>query len=277
MLFIKLFIVVFFISCSSTHHSRFFILKESPHRYGEFSYIPKKIAHLDIVFDKSVPKEIQSELKELLLKMNNYLDSKNYLTEKIDRTLVSKEGEAELYVGVQDINITQRYLDDKPIDKKKNKDLILNIKDPSIAWINSVKQALADANKSHLLITKLAIRRYWIKEDNFIGKKRLELGIKNELSIPISTEKDYPIEVFQLQSILVNADGQIQRALAEAIAPNYSRNANSITQIHEKIDKAFASKLSQLTFINQKNNSLRWEHALNNSLAQILGRTDLIK
>jgi len=210
-------------------------------------------------------------LKPLLLKVNKYLKTKEY-AEIIEPFQITHQGEPELVFGDKSILLAQSD------DEKKNSipAMTLIVTQPSIAW-QEKWQTFMEGKTDYTIKISLGVSAYRVNQKNWKGSKEIQIGTGYSVNLPWLTSLDDPIPVVQLTGALLDKNGKIIRAGAEGIFVKKTSFVKSLVGWTDLISKEDVEKISNKHLRKDlANKPLAWQVAVQNLIANLLNRSDLI-
>lgn len=101
---------------------------------------------------------------------------------------------------------------------RRNQRMRLAVGRPSTEWIGWVSDLMRDRQLQYTLVITLEVGQYWPRQRGLLGRKEVELGTGNTVSLPWLTSLETPVAVLQFTGALVGADGRALRIAAEGFA-----------------------------------------------------------
>ena len=207
-----------------------------------------------------------------LLKEINQLVKTNKWVEIINPVEITHKGKPEFMFGDESILLAQT--DDEK--KKQSPTMALIVTQPSKVW-QEKWQAAIDSKADYTIIVSLGISAYRINQKNWKGSKEIQIGTGYGIALPWLTSMDDPIPVLQLTGALLDKNGKIIRAGAEGFFVKKTSFLKSVIGWQNIITKKDVGKIiTEHRREDLPNKPLAWQVAVQNLIANLLNRGDLI-
>jgi hypothetical protein len=250
--------------CASWTATRVYRITEAPFYRGELSAKPANVARLPVVVESSRDFSTNSifrrkELDALLPAVERELDALAILQPLPTPSASDSDGPA-LYVGV-----------DRSTDARVN---VMRVRTPSRRARTLLAAALHDRKADYALFVSVSLTDHWVRQKGLLGKKSVELGTANPVSIPWLTDLDTPVQILQINGVLLDREGKVVRGGAEGLA--FKRTSFSWIPGQEVLT---AGELTAV--LDERRDDLegaprRLEAAVRNLVGQLLGRDHLL-
>jgi len=181
----------------------------------------------------------------------------------------------DVYVGNEDS-------DQSPVvatNAEENDDRIMIVYryNPSGKWKEALLRLANARGVDYVLYITLGFSEYFVRQKNLLGSKELELGTGYVLPVKWLSDLDTPVEVLHVAGALLDKNGKILRAGAEGIVAKQTGFLWSLFDVREMITAEDIEKLLQEERRQDlPDKPLAWQVALQNLVAQLSGRADLI-
>jgi hypothetical protein len=255
-------------------------VKKAPYYDGKVNTISNRIGHLPITFDNRLQKAwVGMNRGQFMLpiseEMNTFLDDLNITTKLSEIDLPISEA-PDIYVG--DASAFGAPTSPIDIDNDENpRSMIIYKSDPSKSWREKLSQVSATGDVDYVLFITIGFSDFFLRQKNILGSKVLELGTNYTLQINWFSDLDTPAEVFYVTGALLNKEGKIIRAGAEGII---AKKTGFFTSVFDLQDVLSEEDLQKLLKDERREDlpgqPLKWKVALQNLVAQLLNRDDLI-
>jgi hypothetical protein len=182
----------------------------------------------------------------------------------------------DIYMGnVESFNSPATYTGTGENDE--DNEMVLYRYSPSSAWKDSL---LARAEQNHVdyfLFITVGFSEYFLRMKNLLGSKELQLGTGYSIPSEWLTDLDTPAEVLHVTGALLDKNGKILRCGAEGIIAKKTGFLKSLIDLQEMIStEEIANLLKNDRREDLPEKPLKWEAALQNLVAQLLGREKMI-
>ena len=210
-------------------------------------------------------------LKPLLEEINQFLDTNEWV-KMIEPIGITNKGKPEFLFGDESILLAQT--DDEK--KEQTPAMALIITQPSKVW-QEKWQAAIDGKADYTIMISLGISAYRINMKNWKGSKEIQIGTGYGVDLPWLTSMDDPIPVVQLTGALLDNNGKIIRTGAEGFFVKKTSFFKSVIGWQNLITKKDVDKIiNEHQRKDLTNNPLAWKVAVQNLIANLLNRGDLI-
>jgi len=148
---------------------------------------------------------------------------------------------------------------------------------PSKAWKDSLLARAAKENVDYFLYITVGFGEYFMRMKNLLGSKELQLGTGNSEPSKWLSDLDAPADVLQVTGALLDKNGKIVRCGAEGIIAKKTGFLKSLVDIRDLIsDEEIAHVINQDRRTDLTGEPLKWEAAVQNLVAQLLGDDKLL-
>lgn len=148
---------------------------------------------------------------------------------------------------------------------------------PSKAWKDSLLARAAQENVDYFLYITVGFGEYFLRMKNLLGSKELQLGTGNSEPSKWLSDLDAPADVLQVTGALLDKNGKILRCGAEGIIAKKTGFLKSLIDVQDLIsDAEIAKLLNDDRRADLTGEPLKWEAAVQNLIAQVLNKDDLI-
>lgn len=234
----------------------------------------RSVIYSGVGFDEKMSSEFfyagrKNALQPLADAMTAYLDSLQWST-PIDSSALPQKGAPYVYVGSSEGETAPSGAEMQRNDSDKYPPMIIYIHKPSKEWKAALAQLLEEEEKEHLLFISIGFSEY-PKSDKGLFEKKVVLGTGYEEGIKFFSAEDKPVEVLQVNGMLLDREGKILRAGAEGILHKDTPFWLQIFDIQKSIDDAAIRRL--LTEARREDlpgKPLKWKVAIHNLVAQLL-------
>ncbi|MBC8180452.1 hypothetical protein H8E88_04940 [candidate division KSB1 bacterium] len=210
-------------------------------------------------------------LKPLLKEINQLLDTNEWVM-MIDPVEIPHKGEPVFAFGDESVFFSK----DETEKNKSNSSMVLIVTQPSKVW-QEKWQAAIDGKADYTIMVSLGISAYRINMKNWKGSKEIQIGTGYGVDLPWLTSMDDPIPVVQLTGTLLDKNGKIIRAGAEGFFVKKTSFFKSIIGWQNLITKEDVDKIiNEHQRKDLADNPLAWKVAVQNLIANLLNRGDLI-
>jgi len=208
-------------------------------------------------------------LRLLLDELNRHLATLEWA-----RTLdveLADEGAPEVYVGSADGEHAPAAAAMEMSGPDERAPMIIHLQFPSTAWRQALGTALADRGAKGALVLKLGFSEF-SKSYKGTFKKRVVLGTGYETDIRFLSAELEPVHVLYLTGALVDLEGKVVRAGAEGILSEDTPFWAQSIGAQKEIDTDMLLRLlDEERREDLPGKPLKWQVALENLLAQLLG------
>jgi len=254
-------------------------VSRAPYYVGKVRTIKTRVGYFPVVFDKRLEEGFFEEARRrallpILDEMNAYLDRLN-VAKKLPMVDLPVRDEPDIYVGNEAASGSPAT--NPNVDGNSRPDMIIYRYNPSQKWKEELLRIAEQNDVDYALFITLGISEYFVRQKNLLGSKELELGTGYKLPIKWLTDLNTPVEVLHVSGALLDKNGKILRAGAEGIVAKQTGFLWSLFDVKEMLTPEDIRKL--LHDERRKDlpdKPLTWQVSLQNLVAQLLGRTDLI-
>ena len=143
---------------------------------------------------------------------------------------------------------------------------------PSPEWTASMREAMSSAGVERALVITLEVGQLLPRQSGVLGRKGVELGTGNTVSLPWLTSLETPVSVLQLTGALVDRDGKAIRIGAEAFMAKRTRFALSAIGAQELLRDEDVTQARTARRGDLPGQPLDWQVALRHLVTQLTGR-----
>lgn len=250
-------------------------VKKAPYYDGKVNTLSNRIGHLPITFDNRLQKAwVGMNRPQYMLpiseEMNTFLNDLN-ITTKLSEIDLPISKAPDIYVG----DASAFGAPSMPIDNDENpRPMVIYKSNPSNPWREKLSQVLATGEVDYVLFITVGFSDFYLRQK---GSKVLELGTSYTLKMNPFSDLDMPAEVFYVTGALLNKEGKIIRAGAEGIIAKKTGFFTSRFGFRDILSEEDLQKvLKEERREDLPGQPLKWKVALQNLVAQLLNRDDLI-
>ena len=260
------------------NRSRTIVLEHAPNYCGVGNIESSTVGHLPICLDTNTQEsflfvERRNVLEPLLDVMNDFIDSLR-VSLPLTEINLALNNRPQVYVGINNSALPFKDMGNDNINEHKN---IIHIIGPSQVWSDKITTVMDYKKLDNLICLNLGFSQYWVCQKNLPGHKVLELGTGNVKEIPWLMDMDTPIEVFHITGALLSREGKVIKAGAEGIIYKRTGMLSSLFDLQETIRKSdIESLLTKDRYNDLPGAPLKWQVAIQNIVAQLLDRHDLL-
>lgn len=254
-----------------------------------------RVAYLPVQFQHGATQPAQfdpstsagSATDGLLKEMNTYLDSLTGVAGVAERLVagVSDDGGQQLVEpDVQFGCITELGLPGDDCQPRGDSALgrgsarmRLAVTRPSPAWTSWMGSTLDEQGAGHVLVLRLEVGSYLVRQRGLRGRKEVELGTGHTVSLPWLTALETPVQVLQLTGALVGRDGRAVRIGAEGILAKRTRLLVSAVGGEELLGEEAVSAARAARRDDLAGAPLAWQVAMRQLVAQLTGCADVAR
>lgn len=255
--------------------------KRPPHYTGKAPQASKTWAHvmrLGSSFHEPSPnQEVQAVLDRLLPQCEQFLQELG-ISKQLGIPSEANLGDLpEIYVGhPEGFWAPDDVFSDEDRERYGRHVALISVSDPPLRWTKQIAERVAELSAAYVVYVTLELSDYAVAQTNWKGSKAIELGTGFTLAVPWLTSLDQLAEVLQFKGVLYRADGRFVRAGAEAFHAQRTPFRQAILNTQRsmrapELEAAFLSARPDLP-----GQQLAWQVALQNLVAQLSGRTDLL-
>jgi len=162
-------------------------------------------------------------------------------------------------------------------EEDEDNEMVLYRYSPSSAWKDSLMARAGQNNVDCFLYITVGFSEYFLRMKNLLGSKELQLGTGYSIPSKWLTDLDMPAEVLHVTGALLDKDGKILRSGAEGIIAKKTGFLKSLIDVQDLIsDEEIANLLNNDRREDLPGTPLKWEAAMQNLVAQLLGRDNLL-
>lgn len=155
---------------------------------------------------------------------------------------------------------------------------VLEVTSPSKNWSLKAAEMMRERGLARALFVTVSITDHWVRQRGLLGKKVLDLGTGYIADIPWLTDLDTPIQVFQVNGIILDANGKVMRSGSEGIA--FTKTPfliGAILGAQQTMDKETVERLlTEERREDLKGAPLKLEAAVQNLIAQLTGQAEVL-
>jgi hypothetical protein len=148
---------------------------------------------------------------------------------------------------------------------------------PSPSWITWMGSSPDAHGAGRVLILRLEVGSYLVRERGVRGREEVELGTGHSASVPRLTALETPVQVLQLTGALVGRDGRAVRIGAEGILAKRSRLLVSAVGGVERLGEDAVSAARAGRRDDLPGTPLAWQVAMRQLVAQLTGRPEVAR
>jgi hypothetical protein len=159
----------------------------------------------------------------------------------------------------------------------ERRQMLLGVETPTKEWKAELQQRLDAAQVGHALYMMVGVSEYFVRQKGWTFKKEIRLG--TGYSVPLSwlTTPEAPLYVLQLTGVLLDRDGRPLRAGAEGI---YAKTGPLVLTVLDVPLPISPEDVRNVLLTERREGlpgqPLSWQAALQNLVAQLLGRSELL-
>jgi len=214
-------------------------------------------------------------LQPLVEAMNAYLDSLKWCTPLSGDSLPEK-GAPYVYVGSAEGEGAPPEAAMQRNEHDKYPPMVIHILKPSGAWRSALGTLAQTQPVEHFLRIQIGFSEYPKADKGMFGKK-VVLGTGYEEGIKFLSAEDKPVEVLQITGMLLDRDGNIVRAGAEGIVAKDTPFWAQVLDVQQGMNNdALQKLLLEERRSDVPGQPLKWQAALRNLVAQLLGQPGLM-
>ncbi|MBN1543659.1 hypothetical protein JW992_16065 [candidate division KSB1 bacterium] len=239
--------------------------KNTPAQGSGFQLLPVKAGTDKMWFSPS--------LEPLQSAMNDYLAEQAWVPVRTGLSWVDKEsprvqfGDAELVLSSSND------------DEKSSVEIpmVLHVTQPSRSW-SEIWLENGEGQSDYTLLLWLELSAYKVNQKDWKGSKEIRLGTGYRMAVPWLTSLDDPVPVIHLTGVLLDREGKVVRAGAEGFFTKRTSFLRSVVGFSEWVTAADVAKvLTEHVREDLPGSPLAWQVALQNVVAHLLGRDDLVR
>jgi|GEM_PF-1330709 len=155
---------------------------------------------------------------------------------------------------------------------------VLEVTSPSKNWSLKAAEMMRGKGLTRALFVSVSITDHWVRQRGLLGKKVLDLGTGYIADIPWLTDLETPIQVFQVNGIILDANGKVMRSGSEGIA--FTRTPfliGALLGAQQVMDKETVERLlTEERREDLKGAPLKLEAAIQNLVAQLTGQAEVL-
>jgi len=258
---------------ASTSH-----LNHAPYYAGKLKTTPPRIGHLPIVFDKKLQASLFDQDRKQV--MQPVLDEMNAFITELGATKplsgidLPIDEAPHIYVGSEAGTYSPTHYMG---DDESAPGMILYRYNASDTWKEALLQLADRENTDYILFVAIGFSDYLIHQKDLLGNKELQMGTGYAMPVKWLSDLETPAEVLHLSGALLDKNGKIIRAGAEGILAKPTGFWSSVFDLQdmlstEDIDRFLNSERRQ----DLPDQPLTWQAALQNLVAQLTGKKDLL-
>jgi hypothetical protein len=247
------------------------------------------IGHLPVAFQRGASQApifdprsgANTPMEALLEEMNAYLDSLGVSSRVADGRRVSAVAHAATAVppdvrfGCIPDNVAANddcaERGDSALGRGRQQ-MLLAVGRPSAEWIAWNRELMEAASTTRTLVITLEVGQYLTRQEGMLGKKVVELGTGNRVSLPWLTSLETPVTVLQLTASLVDREGKAVRIGAEGFYPRRTRLAVSALGGQELLSEDDVSAVRSYRRDDLPAAPIAWQVAMRELVARVTGR-----
>ncbi len=275
---------IFFMSCSGAlsgfRSSSTKKISKAPYYTGSAKTLEGTIGHFPVEMDVRLYNDFfennrRDELTPVINAMNEYVDSFN-VSKPLIYIDLDPDKAPDIYVGNRNAFNSPAPGSDLG-DISETQEMVIYQQDPSKAWKDSLLAVSAKENVENFIYITIGFSEYFLRMKNLLGKKELQIGTGYTQAAPWLSDLDTPAEVLHVTGVLLDKNGKILRCGSEGIIAKQTGFWSSVFDLQDMIDEAELKNVLE----NEKRQDLdgeplAWQVALNNLVAQLLEKEDMI-
>jgi len=261
--------------------NRFDVKKNVPHYTGKPQEAPAPWAHVvragASFREPGADKQVLAAVEEFLRECEGFLKERGF-SQPLDIPAAADRGDLpEIYVGhPEGFWAPTDVLSDEDRQLYGRHVVLISLSDPPSRWNRQIAAPLAKQPAAYVLYVTLELSDYAVAQKNWKGHKAVELGTGYKLPLPWLTSLDQLVEVLQFKGALYRADGKFVRAGAEAFHAQRTPFRQAILNVQRSMQAAEVAGALHSKRADLGGEPLAWQVALQNLVAQLSGRADLL-
>ena len=257
-------------ACINFRTSKLTIINKSDFYHGKSVNADSKIGIMPFYIRQwrvSYNKDLLIQMKELIKKMNVYLQQKKYI--KFPTIKLDVFSYPDAYFGVAesiDFPGDQENPEFASYDKTEKPIMTIYQESPSKKWVDSLKIYCKRERANYVLVPYLSIGNFKVYQKDWSGNKEIKLGTNYKIPVPWLTALDQPVEVLYIGASLVNSNGEIIKVGAEGLWAKKTKLLLSSMNIQSSITFYDVRNVLKAKRKDLQGQPLIWKVAIDNLL-----------
>jgi len=259
-------------ACASMVSTSSFTVKKPPFYHGRAPISAESIGRFPAVVDRCMWMSDQSfgwddTFRKVLDSIDGMLAEHAFL-DVLPAVSLSQEQSPGVFLGARE----------QASDKDESRINVLEVTSPSKNWSLKAAEMMRERGLGRALFVTVSITDHWVRQRGLLGKKVLDLGTGYIADIPWLTDLETPIQVLQVNGIILDSDGKVMRSGSEGVA--FTKTPfliGALLGAQQMMDKETVERLlTEERREDLRGAPLKLEAAVQNLVAQLTGQGEVL-